>query len=381
MKITTYTKKDGSTVYRTSVYLGIDSVTGKKVKTTLSARTKRELEQKARRKVLYFEKAGSTVHKAVAVRTYKELADLWLDNYQHTVKPQSHATTRIQVYYHLIPAFGQLKLDKITPQLIQSYINTLPPKYVRYKLINSINRRILQYGVILRLLETNPARDVILPKRQKEGRKQVKFIAPDDLKQFLAHSEKLSKTSYKSFYWFTVFCLLLATGCRIGELAALDWSDIDLEAGTITISKSYSLELDLIGDTKTKAGTRTISIDTKTVLMLKQYKNRQRLIFLEVGSPAPTAVFSTPTNDRLRRDNAQRTIDKYCKVLAIPRFTCHAFRHTHASLLLNAGISYKELQYRLGHANISMTLDVYSHLSQDKEKEAVTYYEKALSGL
>lgn len=112
MKITTYTKKDGSTVYRTSVFLGIDSVTGKKVKTTVSARTKRELDKKARRKILDFEKAGSTVHRAVEVKTYQELADLWLANYQHTVKPQSYATTRIQVYYHLIPAFGQLKLDK-----------------------------------------------------------------------------------------------------------------------------------------------------------------------------------------------------------------------------------------------------------------------------
>ncbi|MGI1723227.1 tyrosine-type recombinase/integrase, partial [Streptococcus uberis] len=65
----------------------------------------------------------------------------------------------------------------------------------------------------------------------------------------------------------------------------------------------------------------------------------------------------------------------------IPRFTFHAFRHTHASLLLNAGISYKELQYRLGHSNIAMTLDVYSHLSKDKEKEAVSYFEKAINSI
>ena len=77
----------------------------------------------------------------------------------------------------------------------------------------------------------------------------------------------------------------------------------------------------------------------------------------------------------------QDSLDRRCKEIGIPRFTFHAFRHTHASLLLNAGISYKELQYRLGHANITMTLDIYSHLSRDKEKEAVAYFEKAISSL
>ena len=77
----------------------------------------------------------------------------------------------------------------------------------------------------------------------------------------------------------------------------------------------------------------------------------------------------------------QSALDTRCKEAGIPRFTFHAFRHTHASLLLNAGISYKELQYRLGYANITMTLDIYSHLSRDKEKEAVAYFEKAISSL
>ena len=77
----------------------------------------------------------------------------------------------------------------------------------------------------------------------------------------------------------------------------------------------------------------------------------------------------------------QESLDRRLQDIGYPRFTFHAFRHTHASLLLNAGISYKELQYRLGHATLAMTMDIYGHLSNDKEKEAVSYFEKAINSL
>lgn len=200
------------------------------------------------------------------------------------------------------------------------------------------------------------------------GRQAVRFIEPEHLKQFLDYAEQLASRNFTKYYQYVIFKLLLATGCRIGELSALELSDIDLEAGTISISKTYSMELHIIGTTKTKAGTRIISIDKKTVLLLKQYQNRQRLMFLEVGACAPDVVFATTLREYLPRVSLQEVINCRCKALGIPRFTCHAFCHTHASLLLNAGITYKELQYRLGHSNIAMTLDTYGHLSKDKEK-------------
>ncbi|HEM4974598.1 tyrosine-type recombinase/integrase [Streptococcus suis] len=381
MKIIEVTKKDGSIVYRASVYLGVDAITGKKVKTSVTGRTKKEVKQKAKLAPIEFARNGSTVKKEVEVRTYQELADLWLESYKLTVKPQTFVVTKRQLYNHLIPIFGGMKLDKIVPATIQQFVNGLAPKLVNFKAIHSINNRILQHGVLLQVLATNPARDIILPQKQRKGREAVKFIKSEHLKLFLEHAEELASKKFKDYYYFVIFKLLLATGCRIGELSALEWSDIDLEAGTISIGKTYSMELRIIGSTKTKAGTRVISIDKKTALMLKQYRNRQRLIFFDVGACAPSVVFATTTREYLPRNSFQEIIDNRCKVLNIPRFTCHAFRHTHASLLLNAGISYKELQYRLGHSNISMTLDTYGHLSKDKEKEAVSYYEKAINSL
>ncbi|HEL1684571.1 TPA: site-specific integrase, partial [Streptococcus suis] len=374
-------KKNGATVYRASVYLGVDQVTGKKVKTKVTGRTKTEVKQKAQQEKIAFQQDGFTRFQATSIASYQELAELWLDNYKLTVKPQSFEVTKRQLYNHVIPYFGNMKLEKIKPTTAQAFVNGLAPNLVNFKVIHSINSRILQYGVLLQVLPFNPARDVILPKKQKKGREAVKFIEPEHLKQFLGYAEELASRNYAKYYQYVIFKLLLATGCRIGELSALEWSDIDLEAGTISISKTYSMELHIIGTTKTKAGTRIISIDKKTALLLKQYRNRQRLMFLEVGAYAPSVVFATTVREYLPRISLQEIINRRCKDLGIPRFTCHAFRHTHASLLLNAGISYKELQYRLGHSNISMTLDTYGHLSKDKEKEAVSYYEKAMNSL
>ena len=381
MKITGVIKKDGSKVYRTNVYLGIDQVTGKKAKTSVTGRTRKEVKQKAKHAQDDFISNGCTVTKVVPVKNYQELADLWLDSYQLTVKPQTFVATKQMLYNHLIPVFGSLRLAKLSVSYIQSFINDLSTQIVHYAVVHSINRRVLQYGVSLQLLPFNPARDIILPKQPKRENTAIKFIASDDLKALLLHMEKLAFKKYSYYLDFVLYSVLLATGCRFGEVVALEWSDIDLENGTVSISKNYNRFLKLIGTPKSKAGVRTISIDKKTVNMLRLYKNRQRQLYLQSGARASSVVFATPTREYQNLATRQEALDRRCAEISIPRFTFHAFRHTHASLLLNAGISYKELQYRLGHATLAMTMDIYSHLSADKEKEAVSYFEKAMNSL
>ncbi|CYY27976.1 tyrosine-type recombinase/integrase [Streptococcus suis] len=381
MKITEAIKKDGSIVYRANVYLGVDVITGKKVKTSVTGRTKKEVKQKAKYAPIEFVKNGSTVKKKVEVKTYQELAELWLDNYRLTVKPQSFLLTKRIVHNHLISEFGSMKLDKITLPQIQRHLNKLSETFVHFGNVHSLNRRILQYGVSLQLLPFNPAREVIMPKARKREDKAIKFIAPEHIKKFMCHMEKRSVDGYVYYFDFVLYSLLLATGCRFGEAVALEWSDIDLENGTVSINKNYSKFVDLVGTPKSKAGIRVISIDKKTCNMLRLYKNRQRLLYLEIGESAPLVVFATPTREYQDMTIRQGALTRRLKECGCPRFTFHAFRHTHASLLLNAGISYKELQYRLGHATLAMTMDKYSHLSKDKEKEAVLYYEKAINNL
>ncbi|ACI60706.1 TPA: tyrosine-type recombinase/integrase [Streptococcus pyogenes] len=381
MKIIEYKKKNGTIVYRANIYLGIDQVTGKKAKTSVTGRTRKEVKQKAKHAQDEFISNGYTVTKVVPIKNYQELAELWLESYQLTVKPQTFIATKRMLYNHLIPIFGTMKVDKLTVSYIQRFINDLLNQLVHYGVVHSINRRVLQYGVSLQLLPFNPARDVMLPKVPKKENKAIKFIAPEDLKALMAYMEKLANKKFSYFFDYVLYSVLLATGCRFGEVVALEWSDIDLENGTISITKNYSRLLKLIGTPKSKAGVRVISIDKKTINLLRLYKNRQRQLFIETGARVSAVVFSTPLKEYQNMATRQESLDRRITEVGIPRFTFHAFRHTHASLLLNAGISYKELQYRLGHATLAMTMDIYGHLSMDKEKEAVSYFEKAINNL
>lgn len=381
MKIIEYKKKNGTIVYRANIYLGVDSITGKKVKTSVTGRTKKEVRSRIKEAQHNFKTNGQTVTKAVPVENYKELSELWLKSYEMTVKPQTFIATKRMLYNHLIPVFGDIKLDKLSVTYIQGHINELSKEFVHFGTVHSINKRVLQYGVSLQLIPFNPARDVILPKVLKPDNKAIKFIDYDDLKALMSYMEKLSNKKYSYYFDYVLYSVLLATGCRFGEAVALTWSDIDFENATIDINKSYNRLVDIVGTPKSKAGYRVISIDQKTINLLRLYKNRQRQLFSEVGVEAPEVVFATPTRKYQNTAIRQDALDRRLKEIDCPRFTFHAFRHTHASLLLNAGISYKELQYRLGHATLAMTMDIYSHLSKDKEKEAVSYYEKAINSL
>nr|WP_194117822.1 site-specific integrase [Streptococcus pyogenes] len=381
MKITEHKKKNGTIVYRASIYLGIDQMTGKRVKTSITGRTRKEVNQKAKHAQFDFLSNGSTIKRKVVIKTFKELSHLWLETYKLTVKPQNYDATVTRLNRHIMPTLGNMKVDKITASDIQMLINRLSKYYVNYTAVRSVIRKVLQQGVLLGLIDYNSARDIILPRKQPNAKKKVKFIDPSDLKSFLEHLETSQHKRYNLYFDAVLYQLLLSTGLRIGEACALEWGDIDLENGTIAINKTYNKNLKFLSTAKTQSGNRVISVDKKTLRSLKLYQMRQRQLFNEVGARVSEVVFATPTRKYFNASVRQSALDTRCKEAGIERFTFHAFRHTHASLLLNAGISYKELQYRLGHANISMTLDTYGHLSKGKEKEAVLYYEKAMNNL
>ena len=154
MKITQHTKKDGSAVYRSSIYLGIDSVTGKKVKTTISARTKKELKNKVSQAKVEFEKNGSTRKQRSHITTYSELVDLFWQTYQHTIKTNTQIKIKGCLNNYLLPSFGTYKLDKLTPVIIQTQVNKWADEYNQdgtgykeYNHLHALNKRILQYGV------------------------------------------------------------------------------------------------------------------------------------------------------------------------------------------------------------------------------------------
>ncbi|NQH69313.1 tyrosine-type recombinase/integrase, partial [Streptococcus suis] len=241
MKITEVTKKNGATVYRASVYLGVDQVTGKKVKTKVTGRTHKEVKQKAQQEKIAFQQDGFTRFQATSIASYQELAELWWESYKYTVKPNTQDNIKRLLDNHVVPLFGVYKLDKLTAPLIQSIVNKLadktnkgePGAYLHYDKIHALNKRILQYGVTMQAISSNPARDVVLPRNtQKAKRKKVKHFENQDLKKFLDYLGGLDLAKYRNLYEATLYKLLLATGCRINEALALSWSDIDLENAT-----------------------------------------------------------------------------------------------------------------------------------------------------
>ena len=382
------TKKNGTIVYREQIYLGTDCMTGKQVYTTISAPTKKELKQKREFKINKFKENGYTRHKSVSVKNYRELSELWLKNHKLEVKPQTYSQTVSELKTHLLPVFGNIRVEKITLPMVQVFVNKIANNpnlgSVSLKIILSINKRILKYAVNLQLITVNPADNIIVPKNKKNisQKKELKYFEANQLKQFKDYLDKLPNT-FRNYYHKTLYDTLLATGLRIGEAVALEWSDIDLDNGYIDVNKTLVWSRMETNSPKSMAGYRKIPIDRNTVLMLRLYKARQHQCFIEHGYGGKMAehVFSNGLHAYPSREGLQKTLTKHLKLAGLPYLTLHAFRHTHASLLLNAGISYKELQQRLGHSTLAMTMDTYSHLFDDTEKEAVNFFEKAMSNL
>lgn len=387
MNITEYKKKNGTTVYRASVYLGVDKLTGKKARTTVTASTKKGVKIKAREAVNAFVANGYSVKEKPTISTYRELVALWWESYKNTIKPNSQQSMEGIVRLHILPVFGDYKLDKLTTPIIQQQVNKWADKankgekgaYANYSFLNNINRRILQYGVTMQVIQHNPARDVIIPRKQQNKEHKVKFFSNQELKQFLDYLEDLDQSSYENFFDYVLYKTLLASGCRIGEALALEWSDIDLKKGTISISKTLNRYQET-NTPKSKAGLREIDIDKATVSLLKQYKKRQQVQSWQLGQ-SEGIVFTPFTTKYAYACLLRKRLQSHFKAAGVPDISFHGFRHTHATIMLYAGIEAKDLQYRLGHSNISMTLNTYVHATKEGAKKAVSIFEAAISNL
>jgi DNA integration/recombination/inversion protein len=387
MNITEYKKKNGATVYRASVYLGVDKLTGKKARTTVTANTKKGVKIKAREAVNAFAANGYSVKEKPTITTYRELVALWWESYKNTIKPNSQQSMEGIVRIHILPVFGDYKLDKLTTPIIQQQVNKWADKankgekgaYANYSFLNNINRRILQYGVTMQAIKHNPARDVIIPRKQQNKEHKVKFFSNQELKQFLNYLENLDQSSYENFFDYVLYKTLLASGCRIGEALALEWSDIDLKKGIISISKTLNRYQET-NTPKSKAGLREVDIDTATVSLLKEYKKRQQIQAWQLGRSV-SIVFTPFTTKYAYACLLRKRLQGHFKVAGVPDVSFHGFRHTHATIMLYAGIEAKDLQYRLGHSNISMTLNTYVHATKEGAKKAVSIFETAISNL
>jgi integrase len=234
----------------------------------------------------------------------------------------------------------------------------------------------MSYAVSLQVISTNLASDIIVPRCKPKEEKKLEYLDDENLKKFLVCLYQLPNT-YKNFYDTVLYKTLLATGLRIRECLALEWSDIDLQNSTLEVTKTLTMTKEVTSP-KTKSSIRVIDLDNKTVLMLRLYKTRQAQIGREIGMSFEK-MFPNTFDEYREASGLRFRLEKYLQGAGCPRLSFHAFRHTHASILLTAGVGYKEIQTRLGHSKISMTMDTYSHLSKDSKKKGLFLFLKKSS--
>jgi integrase len=393
MNIKEITKKDGTIAYRASVYLGVDSLTGKQVRTTATAKTRKQCEIKANQAINKFNKNGCTVaREKVVFKDFEELALSWFESYKLTVKENSIRVAENFLSVYLLPSIGSYKLDKINTVLLQGIIN----KWARnantatiingrrekgkckdYKLLLNFITRILDYGIQLGAMDSNPAKQVIPPKLKVRTSQKIKYFENDELKKFLKYLDNLETTAENQRI-ATLYKLLLATGLRVGEALALNWSDIDFKDNYINVSKTIVQKSRRIQNTpKTKESGRVIFLDDNTVHILKEWKRTQQN---GVISFHDELVFSYNKISRTYACERKKLIQHFKKA-GVPNIGFHGFRHTHASLLMNNDVNPKEIQHRLGHSDYGVTMNTYSHLAKHKEKDTAEKFGNILKAL
>lgn len=373
-----YAKKDGSKLWMFQTYLGINRATGKPVKTTRRGfSTKKEAQLKLNRLLVDFEKNGLEKSNN---DTFKEVYELWYDNYRKTVKESTSIATERYVKLHVLPVFGECKIKHITPKMAQKAVNTWADKLQVYKVVLQYASKVADYAITLEILESNPFERVSRPKvKRTRKEKEIKFYTSDQVQQvlsFLDNKVKQVKDDnllYKYFAeWdYTIYRTLAFTGIRGGEALALNWNDIDFNNKTLTINKTLSKTrkgYDVLPP-KTKSSNRIISLDDKTCTVLKKWQLRQKEFFFQNRIKNKNIIFSDYESNYSNRQALYQRSTRLANFVSLPNIGTHGWRHTHASMLYEAGVPMKEAQERLGHASLEMTNSIYTHLS-DKQKNA-----------
>lgn len=375
-----YKKKNGSTAWLFRTYLGVDPSTGKQITTTRRGfKTKKDALLAENRLKIAFQENGLNRAKS---SSFKEIYVLWYESYKKTVKESTSIATERYIKLHVLPLFGETRIDRINVKTAQKAVNEWASHLQIYKVVLQYVIKIMDYAIHLELIELNPFEKVIRPqaKDNKRGDK-IKYYTPDQVKMAMTTLEQRvqkmndSNLLYRYFAEFdlTFYRLLAFTGLRGGEALALEWKDIDFEKKRLTVNKSLSQTRKgyKVSSPKTKSSYRTITLDDKTVRALKRWQLRTKEMHFTNGVRNVQIIFPDLEGNYIHRQNIYMRSKRVAKFAGLPDIGTHGWRHTHASMLFESGVTMKEAQERLGHASIQMTMNIYTHLSQKSKDETV----------
>jgi integrase len=171
---------------------------------------------------------------------------------------------------------------------------------------------------------------------------------------------------------------------RRGEILGLRWKDVDLDKGMLSVRQTLSKDgKQFLNGAKTASSIRSIKLSEETMAVLRKQKARMAKEKLQSGSEYSNfdLVVSTSKGTPMNPENVKRTFERLVKEADVPRIRFHDLRHTHATMLLSQGIHAKVVSERLGHSNIKMTLDTYSHVLPNMQEEAANQIDVLLTEL
>jgi len=295
--------------------------------------------------------------------TVGEYLETWLAG-KHALKPKTMSLYRDFTTNYLVPNLGQIRLLQLRAHhLDRMYANIAlgmrgrPLSASTIRRIHAVLRSALNSAVKRRLIPYSPADHIELapenPKRPK----------PWTVKQCQTFLRDIADDRLVNLYH-----LILFTGMRRGEAIGLRWEDVDLEGRCLSVVQQIT-EVHgrgVVGTPKTKRGTRLIPIDNDTVAILRRHQEMQDVERAAWGPAWNDAglVFTREDGRALRPEYATRHFQALAQQSGLPAIRLHDLRHTNASLALEAGVEMKVVSDRLGHSQISVTADLYTHVSR-----------------
>lgn len=361
-----------------------DPVTGKRKRITARGKTKPEAKAKLEKKLKEATSYGLLDNPNQSKITFEELANEWLKIQKNHTKESAYRSS----CYH-VKRFGKyiskIQVRLITKKLYQNVLDQMRDDGYSYNTIYSahtVARKIFKQAKAWDIIDESPSDYAILPKKKvtveelEKDEIRESYLEKDELRLFL----KYTQTRGLEFD-VIVFHLLAFTGMRIGELLALKWSDIDFEKKEINIIKTlYNIdgpkEIYKLLPPKTDSSIRKITFDENTEKLLRGHRseqNRLKMIHRKMWDDKNFIISrsdGTPLSPRFvyyrmkRLENILRKETNFNKHLHP-----HILRHTHTSLLTEAGANLGAIMQRLGHADAKTTLAVYTHITKNLKQE------------
>jgi integrase len=308
--------------------------------------------------------------------TLNTYLDEWLPAARTRLRERTYASYVYNIDRYIRPALGNYKLSDLDSVDVQKLYASmlergLSPRTVRYT--HCILSSALKKAVRLSKLAKNPCELAELPKPE---RKEMRALSPEEAQQFLQAAAKRPIGP--------LFALALITGLRPSEYLALQWKDLDLDNGLLTVQRSIYWpkgETWRFTEPKTARSRRSMPLPASLIADLKSYKATQGSQKLKLGDryEQHDLVFATKTGAPMHWRNVIHYFKEILRVAGLPKaFRCYDLRHSTATLLLSANLSPKIVAERLGHNDVSLTLNVYSHVLPGMQQQASDELERIL---